>query len=198
MEGVESGRERHRERRSKEKRQGKARQSSCLVDNATVVRLWEPAVWRHVLFSRGRWRTCRGSHRQFTWQKETTVAWTGCVTNRILGDACAYAWNPNRIHTVGCPVFLFIWLETAYILILPLFRGTPYEILGPCTVHSTATLADGITRFGFGRLNSVCAVALISGADKLPLALSATNFFRTEKEQFRVSYRYVGLYEADA
>lgn len=198
MEGVESGRERHRERRSKEKRQGKARQSSCLVDNATVVRLWEPAVWRHVLFSRGRWRTCRGSHRQFTWQKETTVAWTGCVTNRILGDACAYAWNPNRIHTVGCPVFLFIWLETAYILILPLFRGTSYEILGPCTVYSTATLADGITRFGFGRLNSVCAVALISGADKLPLALSATNFFRTEKEQFRVSYRYVGLYEADA
>lgn len=44
----------------------------------------------------------------------------------------------------------------------------------------------------------MCAVALISGADKLPLALSATNFFRTEKEQFRVSYRYVGLYEADA
>lgn len=66
-----------------------------------TVRLWESAVWRHVLFSRGRWRTCLGSHRQFAWQKETTVAWTGCVTNRIHDDACAYAWNPERQRKGG-------------------------------------------------------------------------------------------------
>lgn len=130
-----------------------------------TVRLWESAVWRHVLFSRGRWRTCLGSHRQFAWQKETTVAWTGCVTNRIHDDACAYAWNPERqrkgggeseideskrgIRSSDCPALLISGLTRYSNPSTETYR----EILGPYP-------PDGITRHDY---LSVCLSVWFDG-----------------------------------